>query len=250
MSLFERWLTLWVALCIVAGVALGHLMPGAFHLIGALEVAKVNLPVAVLIWLMIVPMLIRIDFAALSEVGQHWRGIGVTLFINWAVKPFSMAALGWLFVVYLFGAAFSAGVIVWGADFLGEPDTRALVLPEAIAWAARGTAIVLGIAAAIVVAAGVVMGLRKLFDRPQRDPWDKAERMAKHIDRIPMYTGGVMAVLVPIVVAGVVADTAGVQPVLILGGIAALLAAAWSQMRSSRIAAPSPPQEHRIEVSR
>ncbi len=102
MSLFERWLTLWVALCIVAGVALGHLMPSLFHAIGAAEIAKVNLPVAVLIWLMIVPMLIRIDFAALGQVKDHWRGIGVTLFVNWAVKPFSMAALGWLFIGYLF----------------------------------------------------------------------------------------------------------------------------------------------------
>ena len=102
MSTFERYLTLWVALCIVAGVALGHFMPGVFHAIGAAEIAKVNLPVAALIWLMIVPMLIKIDFAALGQVREHWRGIGVTLFVNWAVKPFSMAALGWLFVGYLF----------------------------------------------------------------------------------------------------------------------------------------------------
>ncbi|MGV2980915.1 ACR3 family arsenite efflux transporter [Camelimonas sp. ID_303_24] len=102
MSTFERYLTLWVALCIVAGIALGHFIPGAFHAIGALEVAKVNLPVAVLIWLMIIPMLLKIDFAALGEVGRHWRGIGVTLFINWAVKPFSMALLGWLFIGWLF----------------------------------------------------------------------------------------------------------------------------------------------------
>src|SRR5581483_2639945 len=102
MSTFERYLTLWVALCIVAGVALGHFMPGVFHAIGAAEIAKVNLPVAALIWLMIVPMLVKIDFAALGQVKEHWRGIGVTLFVNWAVKPFSMAALGWLFVGYLF----------------------------------------------------------------------------------------------------------------------------------------------------
>ncbi len=102
MSVFERYLTLWVGLCIVAGVALGHVLPGVFHAIGAIEFAKVNLPVAVLIWLMIVPMLIRIDFAALGEVRRHWRGIGVTLFINWAVKPFSMAALAWLFIGHLF----------------------------------------------------------------------------------------------------------------------------------------------------
>jgi ACR3 family arsenite transporter len=102
LSRFERYLTLWVALCIVAGIALGHLMPGVFQAIGAAEIAKVNLPVAALIWLMIVPMLIRIDFAALGKVREHWRGIGVTLFINWAIKPFSMAALGWFFIGYLF----------------------------------------------------------------------------------------------------------------------------------------------------
>ena len=111
MSIFERWLTLWVALCIVAGVSLGHFMPGAFHAIGAAEIAKVNLPVAALIWLMIVPMLIKIDFAALGQVKEHWRGIGVTLFINWAVKPFSMAALGWLFVGSLFRPYLPAGQI-------------------------------------------------------------------------------------------------------------------------------------------
>jgi ACR3 family arsenite transporter len=102
MSTFERYLTLWVALCIGAGILLGQVVPGVFHAIGAIQLAQVNLPVAVLIWLMIIPMLIKIDFAALSQVREHWRGIGVTLFINWAVKPFSMAALGWLFIGYLF----------------------------------------------------------------------------------------------------------------------------------------------------
>ncbi|MBB3147283.1 ACR3 family arsenite transporter [Phyllobacterium trifolii] len=102
MSVFERYLTLWVALCIVVGIALGHVIPGVFQAIGSAEVAKVNIPVAVLIWLMIIPMLLRIDFAALKEVGSFWRGIGVTLFINWAVKPFSMALLGWLFIGWLF----------------------------------------------------------------------------------------------------------------------------------------------------
>jgi ACR3 family arsenite transporter len=102
MSTFERYLTVWVALCIVAGIALGHVMPPVFQAIGGAEIAKVNLPVAALIWLMIVPMLVKIDFAALARVREHWRGIGVTLFINWAVKPFSMAALGWLFIGYLF----------------------------------------------------------------------------------------------------------------------------------------------------
>jgi ACR3 family arsenite transporter len=102
MSTFERYLTLWVGLCIVVGVALGHLFPAFFQVIGSAEIAKVNLPVAVLIWLMIIPMLVKIDFAALSRIKEHWRGIGVTLFINWAVKPFSMAFLGWLFIGWLF----------------------------------------------------------------------------------------------------------------------------------------------------
>ena len=102
MSTFERYLTVWVGLCIVVGIALGHFFPTVFQIIGLLEIAKVNLPVAVLIWLMIIPMLVKIDFAVLSRVKEHWRGIGVTLFINWAVKPFSMAFLGWLFVGWLF----------------------------------------------------------------------------------------------------------------------------------------------------
>jgi ACR3 family arsenite transporter len=102
MSTFERYLTVWVGLCIIAGIALGHLFPGVFHMIGAAEIAKVNIPVAVLIWLMIIPMLLKIDFTALGQVGRHWRGIGVTLFVNWAVKPFSMALLGWLFIGWLF----------------------------------------------------------------------------------------------------------------------------------------------------
>ncbi|MDH5412337.1 MAG: ACR3 family arsenite efflux transporter, partial [Alphaproteobacteria bacterium] len=102
MSLFERYLTLWVALCILAGIALGYLMPGFFRVVGAAEIAQVNLPVAVLIWAMIIPMLVKIDFGALSRVREHWRGIGVTLFINWGVKPFSMAALGMLFIGWLF----------------------------------------------------------------------------------------------------------------------------------------------------
>lgn len=102
MGLFERYLTVWVLLCILAGITLGSLLPDVFQAIGQMEVAQVNLPVAVLIWLMIIPMLLKIDFRALHEVGQHWKGIGVTLFINWLVKPFSMALLGWLFIRVLF----------------------------------------------------------------------------------------------------------------------------------------------------
>ncbi|MEJ5978687.1 ACR3 family arsenite efflux transporter [Novosphingobium sp. PS1R-30] len=109
MGLFERWLTLWVALCIVAGIALGHVVPAAFAAIASAEVARVNLVVAVLIWLMIVPMLLKIDFGALGSVRQHWRGVGVTLFVNWAVKPFSMALLGTLFLGWLFVPLLPAG---------------------------------------------------------------------------------------------------------------------------------------------
>lgn len=101
-SVFERWLTLWVVLCIVAGVVLGQQFPSLFKMLGRLEVARVNLPVGVLIWVMIVPMLLKIDFGALHQVKTHWRGISVTLFINWAVKPYSMALLAWLFMRHLF----------------------------------------------------------------------------------------------------------------------------------------------------
>lgn len=102
MSSFERYLTLWVAACIVVGIALGHFFAPLFRLIASAEIASVNLPMAGLIWLMIVPMLMKVDFRALGDVRRHWRGIGVTLFINWAVKPFSMAALGLFFVGFLF----------------------------------------------------------------------------------------------------------------------------------------------------
>ena len=102
MSVFERYLTLWVFLCIVAGIAAGQLFPQAFQAVGGMQFAQVNLPVGVLIWVMIIPMLMKVDFGALHEVRQHARGIGVTLFVNWLVKPFSMALLGWLFIRHLF----------------------------------------------------------------------------------------------------------------------------------------------------
>ncbi|MBN9475836.1 MAG: ACR3 family arsenite efflux transporter [Burkholderiales bacterium] len=102
MSVFERYLTLWVLLCIVAGIAVGQMAPSVFQAIGRMEVAQVNLPVGLLIWVMVIPMLVKVDFGALGQVRQHWRGIGVTLFVNWAVKPFSMAFLGWLFVRQVF----------------------------------------------------------------------------------------------------------------------------------------------------
>lgn len=102
MSRFERYLTVWVFLCIVTGVVLGEIFPNLFQTIGELEYAKVNLPVGLLIWIMIIPMLIKVDFGALHEIRSHARGIGVTLFINWLVKPFSMAFLGWLFIRQIF----------------------------------------------------------------------------------------------------------------------------------------------------
>lgn len=141
MGWFERYLTVWVLLCILVGIALGSVWPGVFQAIGALEMAQVNLSVAILIWLMIIPMLLKIDFSALHEVKQHWKGIGVTLFINWLVKPFSMALLGWLFIRVLFAnwlpaeqidsyiaglillaaAPCTAMVFVWSNLSAGEP---------------------------------------------------------------------------------------------------------------------------------
>jgi ACR3 family arsenite transporter len=142
MNRFERYLTLWVALCIVAGIGLGQVMPAPFRALGGATVAEVNLPVAVLIWLMIVPMLLKVDLGALGEVRAHWRGIGVTLFVNWAIKPFSMALLGWVFISTLFrpllpadqiesyiaglillaAAPCTAMVFVWSLLLDGEPN--------------------------------------------------------------------------------------------------------------------------------
>jgi ACR3 family arsenite transporter len=102
MSVFERYLTVWVFVCIIVGVLVGQVFPEAFQAIGRWEVAKVNLPVGLLIWVMIIPMLVKVDFSALHEVRQHVRGIGVTLFVNWLVKPFSMALLAWIFIRHLF----------------------------------------------------------------------------------------------------------------------------------------------------
>jgi ACR3 family arsenite transporter len=123
LNLFGRYLTLWVALCIVAGIALGELAPAAFQALSSMEVAHVNLPVALLIWLMIVPMLLKIDFARMGEVGRQARGIGVTLAVNWLIKPFTMAALGGLFIYVLFADwlpadqldSYVAGLILLGA---------------------------------------------------------------------------------------------------------------------------------------
>ncbi|MDX1823459.1 MAG: ACR3 family arsenite efflux transporter [Thiohalomonadales bacterium] len=130
MGLFERYLTLWVFLCIIAGIVLGHWFPLPFQTLGRMEVAQVNLPVAVLIWLMIIPMLLKIDFSALHHVAEHWRGVGVTLFVNWAVKPFSMALLAWLFIRGLFAQWLPAGQIdsyVAGLIILAAAPCTAMV---------------------------------------------------------------------------------------------------------------------------
>ncbi|WP_283148767.1 ACR3 family arsenite efflux transporter [Silvimonas soli] len=130
LSVFERYLTLWVAICIVIGIALGQGLPGVFKAIGAMEIAKVNLPVGLLIWVMIIPMLLKIDFSALHQVRGHLKGIGVTLFINWCVKPFSMAFLGWLFIRVLFARWLPAGQIdsyVAGLILLAAAPCTAMV---------------------------------------------------------------------------------------------------------------------------
>lgn len=141
MNIFERYLTFWVAICILIGITLGQLFPAAFQFVARIELAHINLPVALLVWLMIIPMLIKIDLKQLTGVGQHWRGVGVTLFVNWAVKPFSMALLAWLFIGYLFrgylpenqidsyiaglvilaAAPCTAMVFVWSHLMRGEP---------------------------------------------------------------------------------------------------------------------------------
>jgi ACR3 family arsenite transporter len=130
MGAFERNLTWWVFACIAAGIALGQVFPRFFELVGGIEIARVNLPVAVLIWLMIVPMLLKVDFGALHEMRRHSRGIGVTLFINWAVKPFSMAFLGWIFIRHVFAAWLPAGQLdsyVAGLILLAAAPCTAMV---------------------------------------------------------------------------------------------------------------------------
>ncbi|OYV38043.1 MAG: arsenical-resistance protein, partial [Acidocella sp. 20-61-6] len=111
MGFFARYLTLWVALCIITGIAFGQFVPGLFAALGSATLAQVNLPVAILVWLMIIPMLLKIDFRALGEVRHHWRGITATLGINWLVKPFSMALLGAVFIGHLFRPLLPPGQI-------------------------------------------------------------------------------------------------------------------------------------------
>jgi len=127
---FERWLTLWVFLCIVAGIALGQLMPAPFQALGRMEVARVNIPVGILIWVMIIPMLLKIDFGAIGQVRQHMRGIGVTVFVNWLVKPFSMALFAWIFIRQVFAPYLPADQIdsyVAGLILLAAAPCTAMV---------------------------------------------------------------------------------------------------------------------------
>ena len=130
MSTFERYLTAWVAACIVIGVGLGHYFPTVFQTVGRAEIAKVNIPVAVLVWLMIIPMLVKIDLAALSSIAVHWRGIGVTLAANWLVKPFTMALLAWFFIGWLFRPLLPAAQVdsyIAGLILLGAAPCTAMV---------------------------------------------------------------------------------------------------------------------------
>jgi ACR3 family arsenite transporter len=210
LSVFERYLTLWVVLCIIAGVALGLAVPGFFHLVGGLEIAKVNLPVAVLIWIMIIPMLVKVDFAALGKVREHWRGLGVTVFINWAVKPFSMALLAWLFIGWLFrgllpaeqidsyiagliilaAAPCTAMVFVWSHLTNGEPH---FTLSQV---ALNDTIMVVAFAPVV----GLLLGLSAIAV-----PWDT------------LFLSVVLYILVPVAIAQVAR-----RMVLSAGGLQAL----------------------------
>jgi ACR3 family arsenite transporter len=194
LGFFERWLTLWVGLCIVAGIGLGQIAPGFFRAIGRMEVAQVNIPVGLLIWVMIIPMLMKIDFGALHEVKQHWRGVGVTLFVNWAVKPFSMALLGWIFIRHVFApylpadqidsyiaglillaaAPCTAMVFVWSNLSKGEPH---FTLTQV---ALNDTIMVFAFAPIV----GVLLGISAITV-----PWDT------------LFTSVVMYILIPVVIA-------------------------------------------------
>ena len=171
---FERWLTVWVLICIFVGIALGQGMPGLFRALGRMEIARVNLPVGLLIWVMIIPMLLRIDFAAIGEVRRHSRGIGVTLAVNWLVKPFSMAFLGWLFLRHVFvdylpaeqidsylaglillaAAPCTAMVFVWSQLTRGDPmfTLSQVALNDAIMVVAFGpiVALLLGLSSIVI----------------------------------------------------------------------------------------------------
>ncbi len=194
MGFFERWLTLWVALCIVAGVIVGQWLPGPVQMLGRLEVARVNIPVGLLIWVMIVPMLLRIDFAAIGQVKQHWRGIAVTVGVNWLVKPFSMALLGWIFLRHVFAGLLPADQIdgyIAGLILLAAAPCTAMVF----VWSqlSRGdpyfTLSQVALNDAIMVVAfapivGLLLGLSAIIV-----PWDT------------LFTSVVLYIVVPVILA-------------------------------------------------
>ena len=235
MSVFERFLTLWVALCILAGIGLGQLFPGIFQMVGRIEVAHINLPVAVLIWLMIIPMLLKIDLKSLKDVRQHWRGVGVAVFVNWGVKPFSMALFAWLFIGYLFRDFLPAGqidsyiagliilaaapctamVFVWSRLMRGEPHfTLSLVALNDVIMVFAFAPIVgllLGLSAILVpwetlflsvvlyiVVPLIIAGLwRKRLLRPGPDEFSGPQRLDKVIKRLhPFSLGALLATLI------------------------------------------------------
>ena len=198
MGTFERYLTLWVALCIVVGIALGRLIPGVFHLLGTAEVAHVNLPVAVLVWLMVIPMLLKIDLAALGTVGAHWKGIAATVGVNWLVKPFSMALLAWVFIAHVFrpylpadqidsytaglillaAAPCTAMVFVWSNLVDGEPH---FTLGQV---ALNDTIMVVAFAPIV----GLLLGLSSITV-----PWDDAAAVGRPLHRRACDRGAALA---------------------------------------------------------
>lgn len=193
---FERYLTVWVGICIVVGIGAGHFMPGWFHAIGSMEYAKVNIPVAVLIWVMIIPMLLKVDLGSLKGVAAHWRGVSVTLFINWAIKPFSMALLAWFFIDSLFrpwlpadqidsyvagliilaAAPCTAMVFVWSNLLEGEPHFT-------LTQVALNDTIMIFAFAPIV---GLLLGLSSILV-----PWDT------------LFLSVVLYIVVPLIVANI-----------------------------------------------
>jgi ACR3 family arsenite transporter len=194
MSVFERYLTVWVFLCIVTGIALGQTLPGMFQVVGRLEIARVNIPVGLLIWVMIIPMLVRIDFSALHQVRNHWRGIGVTLFVNWAVKPFSMALLAWIFVRQVFAPYLPAGELdsyVAGLVLLAAAPCTAMVFVWSrltdgdpyftLSQVALNDAIMIFAFAPIV---GLLLGISSITV-----PWDT------------LFTSVVLYIVVPVIIA-------------------------------------------------
>jgi ACR3 family arsenite transporter len=188
MNFFERYLTAWVALCIVVGIALGQWQPELFQAIGSLEYAQVNLPVGLLIWVMIIPMLVKVDFGALHEVRQHIKGIGVTLFVNWLVKPFSMALLGWFFIRYLFAPLLPADQIdsyIAGLILLAAAPCTAMVF----VWSRLFTLSQVALNDAIMVVAfaplvAFLLGLSAIIV-----PWDT------------LITSVVLYIIVPVILA-------------------------------------------------